>query len=202
MTLPAIYITLYLLIVILCFTKRKLLHKYKKVLITAHLIVLLLLLVDIFLINLKGVWLDRLIAVTFLLTGSATFAFYRKTLQLWQKIYFGIFIFYPAIAATTFLIDRIMFIVVASPLLISLTIPETRFSNKEYEVREQVGLIAPQRLQLIKKGFITEKVIGTCSDESVAYLNISSINVVVQTQDTTKVIITSKNKTIETMFTK
>ena len=202
MTLPVIYISLYVLTIILCFIRRDWTVKYKRVLINAHLILLLLLLVDIFIVNLKGVWPDRLIVVCFLLTASATFALYGKTLRLWQKIYFGFFLFYPAIAATTFLIDRIGFVVVASPLLVSLTIPETRFSDKNYEVREQVGLIAPMRLQLIKKGLITEKVLGTCRDEEVVYLAISSISILSQTTDTTKVTIKSIDKIYQATFTK
>jgi hypothetical protein len=166
------------------------------------LILLLLLLGDIFIINLKGVWLDRLIVVAFLLSASATFALYRKTLRLWQKIYFGFFVFYPAIAATTFLMDRIMFVVVASPLLISLTIPETRYSDKDYEVREQVGLIAPMRLQLIKKGLITESVLGICRDEDIVFLDISSVHITRQTKDSTNAIITSNDKTYQATFAK
>lgn len=202
MTLATIYISLYLLTVILCFIKRDWTLKYRKFLVTAHLIFLLLLLADVFAINLRGVWYDRLIVVVFLLTASATFALYRKTLQLWQKIYFGFFLIYPFVAAMIFLIDRIMFLVVASPLLVSLTIPETRFSNKNYEIREQVGLMAPMRLQLIKKGFITETVIGTCNDGDIVRLNISSINITTQTRDTTKTIITSKDKKYQAAFTK
>lgn len=202
MILPAIYISLYLLTVILCFIKCEWTNKYKKILINAHLILLLLVAGNSFLINLKGVWLERLIVVTFLLTASATFALNRKTLELWQKIYFGFFLFYPAIAATTFLIDRIMFVVAASPLLVFLIIPETRFSDKDYEVREQVGLIAPMRLQLIKKEFVTEKVLGTCSDEDVVHLDITSFDITSQTGDTTKAIITSQDKWFQATFAK
>ena len=202
MTVPAIYMSLYLLTVILCFVERDWTVKYKRISINGHFILLLLLLVDIFIVNLRGVWLDRLIVVAFLLTASAIFALYRKTLRLWQKIYFGFFLFYPAIAAVTLLMDRIMFVVVASPLLVSLAMPETRFSDKDYEIRAQVGLLAPMRLQLIKKGLITEKVLGTCADQDVVNLDITSLNIKNQRQDTTTAIINSKNKMFEVTFTK
>jgi hypothetical protein len=202
MTLPAIYIILYLLTVILCFIKLKLKLKYKKVLIGAHVILLLILIIDIFVVNLKGVWLERLIVVAFLLTASTTFALYGKTLGLWQKVYFGFFLFYPAIAATTLLMDRLFFAIVASPLLVSLTVPETIFSDKYYEVREQFGIIAPKRLQLFKKGFITEKLLGSCNDENVVFIDITSLKIKSETEDTTKVIIMTKDKVFAATFTK
>jgi hypothetical protein len=176
--------------------------KYKNILISVHVLLLLFLVVDIFLVNLKGVWVDRLIVVCFLLTASGIFAMYKKTLRILQKIYFGFFLFYPVIAATTFLMDRIMFVVVASPLLVSLTIPATRFSNKDFDIREQVGPLAAMRLQLIKKGLLTEKAIGTCSNGDIVYREISSIQVTSQMHDTTKVIITSLDEKFEATFTK
>jgi hypothetical protein len=108
--------------VVLIFIKKEMLDKYKKGIITAHVILFFLLLIDIFIINLKGVWLDRLLVVAFLLTASVTFALYRRALRTWQKFYFGFFLYYPIAAAATFLIDRIMFVVVASPLLVTLTV--------------------------------------------------------------------------------
>ena len=164
MTLPAIYISLYLLTVVLCFIKRDWPLNHAKILIRIHFSLLLVLLLDIFVINLRGVWLDRLIVVVFLLTASATFALYRRKLKVWQKIYFGFFLVYPILAASTFLIDRIMFIVVASPLLVTLTIPETKFNSKEYELREIVGVMAPVQLALVKKGLVTEKYLGASND--------------------------------------
>ena len=202
MTLLTIYITLYLLTVVLCFIRRDWADKYKKVLIRPHLVLLLLLTVDLFLINLKGVWLDRLLVIAFLLTASLTFALYRKTLRLWQKVYFGFYVFYPAFAAATFLMDRIMFAIVASPLIVSLTVPEVRFSNKDYDVRVPVGIIAPMRLQLIKKGLITEKSLGICNDEDVVTLDVSKISIVRETKHSTKAIITSNDKTYHATFIK
>ncbi len=162
----------------------------------------ILLLIDIFAINFKGVLVDRLIVIAFLLTASATFALYRRTLRLWQKIYFGFFIFYPAIAASTFPMDRLGFAIVASPFLATLTIPETRFSDNNYDVREQFGIIAPMRLQLIKKGFITETVLGNTNDEDVVYLDITSIEITNQTNDTTTAVITTKEKSVQATFAK
>ncbi|MFT3704370.1 MAG: hypothetical protein QM802_18520 [Agriterribacter sp.] len=176
--------------------------KYKKSLIKTHVILLFILLLDIFVVNLKGVWLDRLLVVAFMLTASMTFAHYRRTLRTWQKIYFGFFLFYPIFAAATFLIDRIMFIVVASPVLVTLTVPETKFSSKDYEVREIVGALAPVQLTLIKKGLLTERYLGITNDEDITYKDITGLTIISVTEDTTFAILTSGDKNYKVAFHK
>ena len=202
MTLPVIYICLYLLTVVLFFVKQNWVDKYKKLLIKAHVILLLILLLDIFVVNIKGVWLDRLFVIAFLLTASMTFALYRRTLRTWQKIYFGFFLFYPIVAAATFLVDRIMFILVASPLLVTLTVPQTKFSSKDYEVREIVGALAPVQLTLVKKGLVTEHYLGIINAEEVNYGDITGLNILSETQDTTFAIVTSADKNYKVAFHK
>jgi hypothetical protein len=201
MTLLTIYIILYLLTIVLCFIRLDWTNRYKKMLIRTHLILLVLLTIDIFLINLRGVWLDRLLVVAFLLTASLTITLYRKTLRLWQKLYFGFFVLYPAFAALAFLMDRIFFAVVASPLIVSLIVPKTRFSDKVYELREPVGLLAPNQLQLIKKGFVMETSLGNSGEDAV-FLDISSIRITRETKDSTNTIITSNDKTFSATFIK
>jgi hypothetical protein len=169
-------------------------------LIKSHIIFFSILLLDIFIVNLKGVWLDRLLVVAFLLTASMTFALYRQTLRTWQKIYFGFFLLYPIVAAATFLMDRIMFVLVASPLLVTLTVPDTKFSSREYEVREIVGALAPVQLALIKKGLITESYLGITNDEEVTYKDITDLKIIRETKDTTFAIVTSGNKNYKVEF--
>lgn len=171
-------------------------------LISAHLVLLLFILFDIFVFNLKGVLLDRIIIVAFLLTASTTFALYRETLKLWQKLYFGFFLFYPIVAALTFLIDRIMFVIVASPLIVSLTIPETKFSSKEYDLREIVGAIAPVQLELVKKGLITEEHLGVSNDERITYKDITGLTIIRVIKDTTITLVKTGNKNLEIAFHK
>lgn len=202
MTLPAIYICLYLLTVGLFFVKQNWADKYKKLLIKAHVILLLILLLDIFVVNIKGVWFDRLFVIAFLLTASMTFALYRRTLRTWQKIYFGFFLFYPIVAAATFLVDRIMFVLVASPLLVTLTVPQTKFSSKHYEVREIVGALAPVQLTLVRKGLVTERYLGIINAEEVNYGNITGLNILSETKDTTFAILTSDDKNYKVAFHK
>ena len=202
MTLPVIYICLYLLTVVLFLVKQNWVDKYKKLLIKAHVILLLILLLDIFVVNIKGVWLDRLFVIAFLLTASMTFALYRRTLRTWQKIYFGFFLFYPTVAAATFLVDRIMFVLVASPLLVTLTVPQTKFSSKDYEVREILGALAPVQLTLVKKGLVTEHYLGIINAEEVNYGDITGLNILSETKDTTFAIVTSADKNYKVAFHK
>jgi hypothetical protein len=91
---------------------------------------------------------------------------------------------------------------VASPLLVSLTVPDTKFSSKEYEIREIVGGIAPIQLALIKKGVLTEKHLGTSNDENVNHLTISGLRIINTANDTTRTIITSDDENYEVTFYK
>lgn len=200
MTLAAIYIIFHLLTVVLLFIKSGWADKFKKSVITAHLMLLVVLIVDIFIIKLRGVWLDRLLVVAFLLTASVIFAVYRRTLRTWQKLYFGFFLFYPIIAAATFLMDRLFFVLVASPLLVTLTIPEAKISTRDYEVREIVGAIAPVQFVLMKKGLITESYLGITNDEEVTHKDITGLNIVNVTKDTTFAILSSGDKSYKVVF--
>lgn len=200
MILPVIYIALHLSTVILFFIKGNFIDKYKKTLIAANLVLLSFILLDIFVFNLRGVLFERIIVIAFLLTASATFSLYRQTLKLWQKLYFGFFLFYPIVAVATLLIDRIMFIVVASPLLITLTIPETKFSSKEYDLREIVGSMAPVQLGLVKKGVMIEKHLGVSNDERITYKEITGLTIIRVTSDTTIALIKSADKSYEISF--
>lgn len=202
MTLPAIYIILHLLTVILIFIKSNWSDKYKRTLVVTHLVFLLFLVLDIFVFNLRGVLLDRLIVVAFLLTASTIFALYRQTLKFWQKLYFGFFLFYPIVAATTFLIDRIVFVVIASPLLVTLTIPETKFSSKEYDLREMVGAMSPVQIDLVKKGLITERHLGISNDEQITSKDITGLTIIRITGDTTIASVKILDKTYEIAFHK
>jgi hypothetical protein len=202
MTLPATYISLHLLTVVVLFLRIDGAGKFKKSLITAHLILLLLLLVDIFIINFRGVWLDRILVVVFLLTASLTFALYRRTLLSWQKVYFGFFLFYPIAAAVIFIIDRIMFVIVAGPLLVTLTVPETKLSTGKYELREIVGAMVPVQIALVEKGLITEKYLGVSNNEKITYNNITGLEIVRKAGDATFVLVKSGGKYYEISFHK
>lgn len=170
MILPIIYIGLFMLTVVLFFIKKEWAIPYKKGLAYIHIISLLLLLVDVILItkfntSFKTIWADRLVAICFLISGAITFALYGKSMKGFGKIYFGVFFFYPAIAALAFLIDRILFVLVASPLIVALLSPDSYYSDKDYDIRTVQGIMAPKQLVLIKKDFFTETEIGKSGDE-------------------------------------
>ncbi len=187
---------------ILFFIKKDWPEKYKKAIFQTHLISFICLLLDIFVISLRGAWSNKLIAITFLLTASLTFALYRRTLGSWQKVYFGFFLFYPIIAAATFVIDRIMFLVLAGPLLFSLYVPDVKFSSKDYELREFVGTIAPVQLQLIKKGLLTEEYIGASKNEDIILKKIKDLVIIRKSGDTTFALVKSVDKDYEVAFNK
>jgi hypothetical protein len=203
MILPTIFITLYLITTVLFSIRSCCTAKTHKVLVIIHLASLTLLFVEWLLVKtFRGVWFDRLLVISFLTTASAVFAISRRRLPLWQKTYFGLFFFYPLIAAISFFLDRIMFVIVASPLILSLTLPEIRYSDKVYEIRESVGPMAPMQLMLLKKGLLTEEVIGICNNEDVVHLKISSLKIVSETKDSINSIFISKDKMIKATFTK
>jgi hypothetical protein len=202
MTLPAIYFSLNFLTLVLFFIKKDWSDKYKKAIIRTHLISFACLLFDIFVLSLRGAWSNKLIVLTFLLTASLTFALYRRTLGSWQKVYFGFFLFYPIVAAATFLIDRIMFLVLAGPFLFSLYVPEVKFSSKDYELREFVGTIAPVQLQLIKKGLLTEEYIGASKNEEITLKKIKDLVIIRKSGDTTFALVKSVDKEYEVAFHK
>jgi hypothetical protein len=202
MLLPAIYISLYLLILVLSFSNSRWEIVTRKQLMTIHLTLLFIVVLDIFLINFSGVWLDRLIVIAFLLTGTAVFAFHRKTLRILQKIYFGFFVFYPVFLIIAFFMDRLFSAIVAVPLLASLIVPNTIFRNNDYEIREPFGIIAGARLELIKRGIFTERSEGSCNEEDIVSLEISSIQIISKNVDTVMVLVQSKDKKFRAAFVK
>jgi len=200
--LPLISISLLLLTAFFCFTKNTWASKYKNVSISVHLILFLLIMLNLSVINLRGVWVERIIFTAFLLTGAGIFALYRKTLPLWKKIYFGFFFFYPLLAPITFFIDRILFVLALSPFIIPMLLPETKLSSHDYEIRSPIGILSAPRLELIQLGLITETSLGICNDEDVVLLDISDIKIGTKGSDSTTVIIISKGKEYPAIFYK
>lgn len=95
-----------------------------------------------------------------------------------------------------------MFIVVASPLLVTLTVPETKLSTDKYELREIVGAMAPVKLALIEKGLITEMYLGSCNDERIIYKDIKGLDIIRKAGDTTFALVRSGDTSYEITFHK
>jgi len=127
------------------------------------------------------------VAIIFFISGALVFALNKKKLNLWAKVYFGTFFFYPLVVPFTFLIDRLFFFIVASPLIGILSIPEVYYSDSKYDIRSMNGFMAPSRVVLIKKSLFTEKEIGKSDEGSVGSGNYKMLRVIAQNHDSTKV---------------
>lgn len=165
MTLLIIFIGFFLLAIVLFFFKKDWTIKYKRMLIFGHICSLILISIDIFLIikyhtSFKTIWIDRLFAVSFFISGALIFTTYFKSLRIVSKIYFGFFFIYPIIAALTFFVDKIFFAVVASPLILTLLFPNIYYNDKHFDIRSMPGIMTSNRLVLIQKDLITEKELG------------------------------------------
>jgi len=206
MPLVFIYIGLFIITFSLFFFKKEWCIRCKKWLKLGHFLSLIILLVDIYLIinfdtSFRTVWVDRFIALIFFITGALTFALYRKTLKTLPKIYFGLLFFYPIIASLTFLIDRIFFVLVASPLIISLITPSIYYSDKNYDIRGMQGLMAPSRFVLIKNGILTETEIGK-SDEELIEGNYKNFKLLIGNKDSTVILVDIEGKQTSLTFRK
>jgi hypothetical protein len=194
MTLPIIFIGLFVLTIALFLIKKDWAIKYKKWLIFGHIFFLVILTLDIFLLikfntSYRTIWIDRLFAVSFFISGALMFALYYKSLRTISKIYFGFFFFYPIIAASTFLMDRILFAIVASPLILALISPNIYYSDKYYDIRSMQGIMAPNRLVLVKKDLITETELGKSDIDFFENGNYKILKIVSQNNDSTIILI-------------
>jgi hypothetical protein len=155
---------IYVTTLVLTFVKRDWPTTLKKVLAGGHIAFALLTVIQVILLTtsgltFRGVYFDRIIFWGLFISGGLFFALFRgKTFLIW--IYFGTYLFYPIIAATTFLIDRIMFVLFASPFLVSIMLPETYYKDDKFEIRNNSGVMGPSQIILIEKNGLTEKEIG------------------------------------------
>jgi len=206
MTIAIIYIGLFILTVSLYFVKKEWNLRYKKWLLFGHFVALTILLADIYSMiyfssSLRTVWLDRIIALLFFSSGALTFVLYRKTIKPLTKIYFGLFFFYPLFAPLTFLIDRIFFALVASPLIVSLVTPTIFYTDSNYDIRGMHGLIAPNRLLLINKSIVTETEVGK-SDQETIDGNYTDLKVIISNRDSTVISVDIEGKQTNLTFRK
>lgn len=156
---------IYTFTLILNFIKRDWSTNIKKYLLIGHVIFAGLLVIDFVLLltterTFRGIYFDRLFFWGLFITGGLIFALFKGK-GLLTKVYFGTYLFYPIIAMATFLVDRIMFVVIASPILVSVILPETYYKDNKLELRGATGLMAPMKIILIEKELLTEKNIGT-----------------------------------------
>lgn len=206
MIAATIYIVFFLAAVILNFVKKDFAIKYKNALISIHIFSLLILFVDIFLIikysvSYKGIWVDRIFAIIFLISGVSIFSLYRKRLRLWLKIYYSFFFFYPIMLPVAYLADKILFVIVSSPLFVTLNTPEIYYCSNSYDIRSMQGMMTASRFVLIKKDIITEVEIGK-SDESGASGQFTKFKIISQNSDSTKISVKSNGSMMYYTFRK
>jgi hypothetical protein len=164
MVIPIILGLIYTSTLVLNFIKKDWPPIIKKYLVIGHVIFAGLIIIDIVLLSttgstFRGIYFDRLIIWGLLITGGLFFALFKGK-GLLAKIYFGAYLFYPVVAMATFLIDRIMFVLIASPILVSVMVPETYYNDKKFEIRSSIGLMASRKIVLVEKKLVTEKAIG------------------------------------------
>jgi hypothetical protein len=203
MEIPITLGLIYTLTVILNFAKRDWPTIIKRYLIIAHLIFAGLMILDIVLLltterTFRGVFFDRIVFWGLFITGGLFFSLFKG--KGWPtKIYFGIYLFYPVMAMATFFIDRIMFFIVASPLIVSTLLPETYYKDSKFELRDFGGLMAPVRTILVEKDWLTEKTIGQ-TDNNLGDMEIEKIKIVNVTKDSINVGINYGQKNKVVMF--
>lgn len=142
---------------------------FRRTLLIIHWASLLLLITDallaaVFKTSLRTSWADRIPALLFFTSAPLLFVLYRKQLSRAARIYWGVFFVYPFIAALLFIGEKIFFILVAMPLIITLVLPETIYNGPDYDVREVLTVMGPKQFVLIEKGILTEAEAGFCSD--------------------------------------
>lgn len=155
---------IYVTTLVLNFIKKDWPTTFRTVLVRGHIIFAGLTVIQILLLTtngltFRGIYFDRIIFWGLFINGGLFFALFKGQ-TLWTKFYFGTYLFYPIIAATTFLIDRIMFVLFASPFLVSLILPKTYYKDDKFEIRNNSGLMTPRQIVLIEKNWLTEKEIG------------------------------------------
>lgn len=155
---------IYVTTLVLNFVKKDWPTTFRTILVRGHIVFVGLTTIQIILLTtggltFRGIYFDRIVFWGLFISGGLFFALFKGKTIL-AKIYFGTYLFYPLIAATTFLIDRIMFVLFASPFLVSLILPETYYKDDKFELRNNSGPMAPRQIILIEKNWLTEKEIG------------------------------------------
>lgn len=181
--------------------------KYKKYLVRIHVISVALLLVNVVLIigfesSFRTFWFDRLVLLCFLLSGTFIFAIGRNHLKLRDKLYFGFFFFYPFVVVLASVMDRIFFVLVASPFLWVSTTPEIYYHDSNYDIRPVKGIMAPRILELIKNEVFLETRVGTYRGEYIENKAYQNLKIITQNSDSISVSVDIAGVTKNIVFLK
>ncbi len=84
-----------------------------------------------------------------------------------------------------FLIERMFFFIVASPLIAILLLPVTYYRGSNYDIRSFGGLMGASRLILVEKNWLIEKEVGMSDGIMQPEVFYTSIRVKASTHKTT-----------------
>lgn len=157
-----IYILFMFATMVLFFIKYDWSSKLKRILIIGHIVCLILVVINTFLvskykISIRGNWTDSLLILGLLISGAMIFALYRKSLK--TGFYYGMFFFYPFVTGLAYLINKIMFVVLMVPLIMT-DIQDNYYSDKKFDIRNGTGFMGPKQLVLVEKFHLLEAEIG------------------------------------------
>lgn len=193
---------LYLLMLILSFAKWNSPKFFKRSMLVAHFVFWGLIAVEMLMIStddfsFRGVYADRIIVLGLILSGGLSYSLFKHS-SIATRAYFGAFLYYPIVAAATFFVDRIFFVIISGPILMSLLIPEIFYSDWNFEIRQNTGLLVARRLTLVEKNWLVEKDIGhteyldgeEAGIKNIEVLNTTkdSVNVKIEYQEETKIV--------------
>lgn len=160
---------------------------FKKYLTIAHAIFAGLMILDIILFftsdrTFRGIYSDRIVFGGLFITGGLLFSLFNSNKTL-PEIYFSVYILYPTIAALTFFGDRLAFVIIASPILLSLLLPQTYYKDNQYELRSVGGFLAHAKVILIEKEWFTEKELGQKVYDDSKYLDVQKFEIISQNKE-------------------
>jgi len=157
-----VFIILYVTSILFIISKSNVDFKNIKLFKSIRIVVIILFILELTLeiiynLTYSNYFTNRILVLVLILSGVYTFVTLKKDSFPLQKVYFGLYLVYPLFALLTFFLDRIMFVIVASPLIFSYMLPKVYFSDSNYEIRTFGGGLAYPRIELVEKFTITEK---------------------------------------------
>lgn len=105
------------------------------------------------------------IALIFLTSGAFVFALYAKSLSAILKIYFGLYFFPPALAGLSYMTDKILYLILAGPLMVAFPWRDTYPLTYGLEIRTYHQVTSIGYSVIIKKGLLLEKKVAFYDNE-------------------------------------
>lgn len=183
-----LFVILYCSSIFLIFSKKKEVFVNSKIFYSIHILVLILFVIEIILsikYDLKYInyYTDRFLILILILSGIFSFISLKKYSPMILKVYFGLYLIYPIITLLAYFIDRIMFVLVAGPLLFSFMLPKVYYSDSDYEIRTVGGGLSNTKVELIEKFIFTEKRLAVTDLEEIKFKEYSNFKILESSED-------------------